>query len=150
MDFVTLVPTRAGGVSSPPSRSTWAAPRSGVGRTGTHARVTYGRTMLKAQPELQGFTDTALPKTMTVARRYRTALNEYLLAPADWAFEDRVFVLVAPTWEIDVRTYYINGGHDLADRCDPHQQSRLDGLCVDKLKRVIAKYGLTPSRTVRH
>lgn len=82
--------------------------------------------MLKAQPELEGFTDTALPKTMTVARRYRTPLQEHLLAPVDWTFEDRVFVLAAPTWEVEVRTYYINGADGVADRCESQQRSRLE------------------------
>lgn len=101
--------------------------------------------MLKAQPEFQGFTDTALPKTMTLARRYRAPLQEHLLAPVDWTFEDRVFVLVAPKWEVEVRAYYINGAEGMADRYDPHQRTRLDDYFVEQLKGYISRNGLIPS-----
>lgn len=88
--------------------------------------------------DLPVFAETCLPLTMELAMVAREVIQPALEeSPPEWAYEDRVLVMLAPSLREDVTRFYEGHGADLAGTFREHQIEHLDrDLVADLFKRI--------------
>jgi hypothetical protein len=79
-----------------------------------------------------------LPLTMELARLARTTILPALTGtPAEWAYEDRVLVMLVPSLRENVGRFHTGDGPDLATTFREHQIDHMDrGLVAEILSLV--------------
>jgi hypothetical protein len=59
--------------------------------------------------------------------------------PPEWAYEDRVLVMLAPSLHDDVARYHEGHGADMVTKFQNHQIEHLDRTLVEELRNAIAR-----------
>jgi hypothetical protein len=84
------------------------------------------------------FAEVCLPLTMKLARLARAVIMPALAdTPAEWAYEDRVLVILAPSLRDDVGTHHAGVGPDMATTFQGHQLDHLDRDLVKQLAALL-------------
>ena len=80
------------------------------------------------------FSESCLPKTMTMALRNRHRIAAKLGPESEgWPFEDQVLVWLAEHWKADVAGYRSGSNPEMAKRFDSDQLAHLDEHYARKL-----------------
>jgi hypothetical protein len=93
---------------------------------------------LGLRQEPASFGATCLPLTMELARLARPVLLlEVVTTPDEWAYEDRVLVLLLPSLHREVERFRDLGGPEMKAIFEPHQLEHIDQTLVRSLLAMI-------------
>jgi hypothetical protein len=88
----------------------------------------------------ESFTITSLPLTMELAVITKEILLQNLgNTPNKWPYEDRILVLLEPSFYADVENYHANSGMSMVQILAPHQVDHLDRTFLIKLMEKLEK-----------
>jgi hypothetical protein len=93
------------------------------------------------------FGGNCLPLTMHLAKLAKQVILPALKdSPPDWAYEDRVVAMLAPSLRENVEQFHEGHGADLATMFRDHQIEHIDKTLVEALRIAIAR--LSPEMVV--
>lgn len=136
MRAVTTMPLKKAALNPSHQR---AAAASQLARPAQAARLNAPAIDLTAEAP---FSDSALPRTMGVARRHRRRILAQLARVGEGLpFEDRVLIWLAAHWKDDVENYHRADGKGMTEWFQSHVLERMDDHYHSLLR---SRLGVTP------